>query len=505
MAFNYPADDAAAPRADQPWLEKTLAWISRWATWLLGLITIAGAVLRVYDLGDKALWLDESNIFWMSQGTLPEIVENNTSNNSAPPLFVLLIAAVLRLGTSEFALRAIPCVAGIALIPTVYLLARRYLDKPWALAAAILVAISPTQVIYSQQVREYSLAALLAAVLTLAAQAFMDRPERRQTLTLATVTVVALFTQYGLALLAAALAAVTVLWLVRSRQPGRIWGRWALVQLTALATVAAIVPLGLARQLADGKGGVTRTVQYLASGYWDRTTESPWGFVISRTESLSQFAFPGALFVFLLITGLLCAARDRSARPALAVVVASLAIAIGAALVHAYPFGGIRQAIFLTPMLYVMAAVGAAAIGTASQRWQPLVVIAALLAVVGLKGVRSHYGDVGLEPIPPLIAEFVRDRAPGDELYVSERTISAFRYYNRTSKLDWHAGLRVRRADSTSAVVQLDSLIQRPGRLWLLFGFVAYERAQVLLEQVAPGTRLTTVRTLGSGALYRVD
>lgn len=508
MAYNLPADDPAVPTADGPptlAVDKALAWISRWAPALLGAVVLGGAAVRIYDLGDKALWLDEANIFWFSQGTLSEILENNTRDNSAPPLFVLLIAAVRRIGTSEFALRAIPCIAGIALIPTVYLLARRYVEKPWALVAAALVALSPSQVLFSQQVREYSLTALLAAALTLATQAFMDRPEPRQTLTLSVVTVVAFFTQYGLALLAAALAIVTVLWLVRSRQPARIWGRWALVQVAGLASVAALVQLGLVRQLADGKGGVTRTVQYLASGYWDRSVETPWAFIITRAESLSQFAFAGALFLFLLLTGMLSAVRDQRARRGLVIVVASVTIAIGAALVHAYPFGGNRQAIFLTPMLYVMAAVGAAAMGTASRRWQPLAVIAALIAVTGLRGIWSHYVDEGYEPIPPLIAEFVQDRAPADELYVSARSISAFRYYNRKSRLDWHTGISVRRTDSTTAIAHLDSLIQRPGRLWLLFSDVRYERAEVLRDWISLSNRLTTVRTRGRSALYLVD
>jgi dolichyl-phosphate-mannose-protein mannosyltransferase len=504
VANDLPAGDAALPK-DQRSLQKPLVWISQLAPGLLGLITLAGAVLRIYDLGDKALWLDEASIFWTSQGTVSEILGNNSSGNSAPPLFVLLISAVLKLRTSELALRAIPCSAGIALIPTVYLLARRYVEKPWALAAAALVALSPSQVLLSQQVREYSLAALLAAAFTLATQAFLDRPEPRQTLRLAAVTVVALFTQYGLALLGAALAAVTVLWLVLTRQPARVWGRWALVQAAALASIAAIVQLGLARQLADGKGGVTRTVRYLAGGYWDRNVESPLAFIITRSEQLSSYAFPGAVFTLLLLTGMLSAAGDRSARRGLAIVVASLAVAIGAALVHAYPFGGLRQAIYLTPMLYVMAAVGAAAIGGASARWQPPVVIAALIAMIGLRGVRSYYLDVGKEPIPPLIAEFVERRAPGDELYVSNRTVPAFRYYNRESQLDWHGGIAVRTTDSTSAIAQVDSLIQRPGRLWLLFSDVPYERANVISDRFSVGGRLTTVRTLGSAALYLVD
>jgi 4-amino-4-deoxy-L-arabinose transferase-like glycosyltransferase len=504
VANNLPADDPSLP-AGQLSLERPLALISRWAPWLLGLTTLAGAALRIYHLGDKALWMDEASIFWTSQGTFSEILENNSSGNSAPPLFVLLISAVLKLRTSEFALRAIPCIAGIALIPTVYLLASRYVEKPWALAAAALVALSPTQVLLSQQVREYSLAALLAASLTLATQAFLDRPEPRQTLTLGAMTVVAVFTQYGLALLGAALATVTVIWLVRTRQPARVWARWALVQAAALASIAAIVQLGLARQLADGKGGVTRTVRYLAGGYWDRNVESPLAFIVTRSEYLSGYAFPGAVFLLLLITGMLSAAGDRSARRGLAIVVASLTIAIGAALAHAYPFSGTRQNIYLTPMLYVMAAVGAAAIGGAYARWQPLVAVSALIAVTGLRGVRAYHLDVGMEPIPPLIAEFVEGRALGDELYVSNRTVPAFRYYNRESPLDWHAGIAVRRSDSTSAVAQVDSLIQRPGRLWLLFSDVPYERANVITDRFSASGRLTTVRTLGSAALYLVE
>ena len=505
MADNLPADDPSLPAPGQRSLERALAWISRWAPRLLGLTTLAGAALRIYNLGGKALWLDEAEVFWMSQGTLSELLANNAAHNSAPPLFVLLMSSVLRFGTSEFALRAIPCIAGIALIPMVYLLARRHVEKPWALAAAGLVALSPAQVLLSQQVREYSLSALLAATLILATQAFLDRPERRQTVTLAAVTVAALFTQYGLALLAAALAVVAVVWLVLSRQPARVWARWTLVQTAALASVAAIVQLGLARQLADGKGGVTRSVRYLAGGYWDRNVESPLAFIISRSEYLSGYAFPGAVFVLLLVTGLLSAAGNRSARRGLAIVAASLAIAIGAALVHAYPFSGTRQNVYLTPMLYVMAAVGAAVIGGAAARWQPLVVVAALIAMTGLRGVRSYHLDVGMEPIRPLIAEFVDRRAPGDELYVSSRTVPAFRYYNRESRLEWHAGMAVRRSDSTSAVAQVDSLIQRPGRLWLLFSDVPYERANVISDRFSASGRLTTVRTLGSAALYLVE
>jgi len=508
MADTLGADDippGATGSGTATTMDQALAWISRRAPLLIGLVTLGGAVLRLYDLGDKSLWFDEANLFWISHGSVAEIVEHNVLGNSAPPLFALLLALVIRVGTSEIALRALACVAGIALIPAVYLLARRYVERPWALAAAVLVTLSPTQVTYSQQLREYSLAALMATLLVWATQAFLDRRGTRQAVTLAGISVIALFTQYGLALVVLALAVTSAVWLIVTRQPFTVWRRWILAQTVAGASAATLVPLGLARQLADGKGGVTRTIRYLASGYWDRDLQTAWAFVIDRSDGLARFTYPSVLFAFLLLTGILSALRDRTTRWHLALLLAPVAVFVAAALVHAYPYGGIRQNIVLTPMLYVVAAIGGAAIGTTSSRWQPVAALAVLLAALGLRGIRSFYVSDGMEPLRPLIAEHVARRAPGDALYVSSRAIPAFRYYTRASSLEWIAGVQVRSRDSSAAIVQLDSLLQQHRRLWLLFSDDHYERGDVLLKRITPSDRLTTVESRQSAALYLVN
>jgi uncharacterized membrane protein len=63
------------------------------------------------------------------------------------------------------------------------------------LFAALLVAVSPQQIVYSQQVREYSLTVLLASLVIIAAQTFLDRPGARQAWALGAAIVVAILTQ----------------------------------------------------------------------------------------------------------------------------------------------------------------------------------------------------------------------------------------------------------------------------------------------------------------------
>jgi len=136
--------------------------LERYSCVIIAMITLGGALLRVFDLGDKSLWLDEAVMFRIADGNLGHVLAENVLRNSAPPLFAVLLAGVARLGSSEAALRSLACLAGITTIPAIYLLCRRWVAAPWALFGAFLVALSPTQIAYSQQVREYSLTVLLA-------------------------------------------------------------------------------------------------------------------------------------------------------------------------------------------------------------------------------------------------------------------------------------------------------------------------------------------------------
>ena len=474
------------------------------AALLLLAVTIVGALLRLAYLGNKSLWYDEAVMYWIANGDLSHILSTNAARNSSPPLFALLLSGVLRLGSSEAALRAIACAAGIATIPAIYAIARRFVAVPWALFAALLMALSPQQILHAQQVREYTLTVLFASLLLLATAAFLERPGVRQAVALGTITLVSLFTHYGLGVLVAATGVVSVVTLIYLRQPARVWFLWLGVQVVGLATIAADVALGLPQQLAWGAGGVTRIASYLEAGFWDGSIRSLRRLVITQTERLFDFTFPGLLFVFLCVLGMSYALRSRRARLALPLFVTPILITFAAALAHLYPYNGYRQNLFLTPMFYVMAALGAEYLGDFRRSRLSTVVAAVLLAGYALQDSVAYYRWPGLEPLRPIVDELRQQVTPTDQVFVSVRSKEAFGYYVRGATLRWQAGKQFTR-DTAVAVAQLEELLRDPAPLWLVFSDPNYDGRGILLPRAQAARRVRVVKEVGGVALYRAE
>ena len=156
---------------------------------ILGCIVLLGAALRVYHLGQKSLWLDEAKLYWISQGTLHDydnlqgsfqrLIRQNAKFNSAPPLYAILVRYISKLGDREEILRSISCFAGIASIVGMYFLSIKFIDKKSAYFTSFLVAIAPTQVHYSQQLREYSLTFLFAILILTFFYTYLTKPNKR--------------------------------------------------------------------------------------------------------------------------------------------------------------------------------------------------------------------------------------------------------------------------------------------------------------------------------------
>jgi mannosyltransferase len=136
-------------------------------TLLLVLLTLAGAWLRLWHLGSKSLWIDEGAtvalarapwqhfawIWWYGEAALQTI-------------YFLLMRAWVHGGLSEAWLRLPSALFGIASIPLLYMVARKLMPAPAALAAAALLAFSPTHIYFSQEARSYTLAILLVLLAT---------------------------------------------------------------------------------------------------------------------------------------------------------------------------------------------------------------------------------------------------------------------------------------------------------------------------------------------------
>jgi uncharacterized membrane protein len=133
---------------------------------LIIFLTVAGAVLRFYNLGGEPLWYDEAVSYSRAVMPLSEAIEATILTDTMPPFFYLILHFMLSLGDSEFIIRLFPAICGILVIPLTYSIGKTIGGKKLAGIAALLVTISPLLVTYSQEARSYSLY-LLGATLAM--------------------------------------------------------------------------------------------------------------------------------------------------------------------------------------------------------------------------------------------------------------------------------------------------------------------------------------------------
>lgn len=139
---------------------------------LLLAITGLAALLRFYKLGEWSFWIDE--IFTINRvqahyGSLSEAFQNLPPNFFWTPISLLLTSGSLSLfGVSEWSARLVPALIGILSIPLIYIPVKRIFGPGIALISALLLAISPWHLYWSQNARFYTMLMLLFVLALLA-------------------------------------------------------------------------------------------------------------------------------------------------------------------------------------------------------------------------------------------------------------------------------------------------------------------------------------------------
>lgn len=171
------------------------------------LILLGGFVLRLYRLGANSLWYDETVSLFLAQSDLADLIRH-TAGDIHPPLYYLLLHFWGRLaGWSEFTAAFLSLWFGVLLIALVYRVSREWFaslrssllpGEPIALLAAFLVAASPYNIWYSQEVRMYTLGATLGllSVYFLRQALQQPKPFTPDFFAYAVVTVLGFYTLY---------------------------------------------------------------------------------------------------------------------------------------------------------------------------------------------------------------------------------------------------------------------------------------------------------------------
>ncbi|MCC6476044.1 glycosyltransferase family 39 protein [bacterium] len=125
--------------------------------WVILLITVAGALLRLPELG-YSFFGDEGFSLLRDSSQLVTDTEDRFR-----PLFFSLLYLWRQIGFSgEIGLRLLPLIFGIVQIPLAYLVGKKLRDERLGLIIAIVVAASPMLIEFSQELRMYSMITAIA-------------------------------------------------------------------------------------------------------------------------------------------------------------------------------------------------------------------------------------------------------------------------------------------------------------------------------------------------------
>ena len=222
-------------------------------------VCVLGAALRAATIGLQSFDYDESFTVAIVHGSLGHVLQRIPITESSPPLYYVLAWLWTRLfGIGEAGIRSLSVLLGTALIPVAFFVGRRLGSQRAGLIAALLVAVNPFLVWYSEEARTYALLALLSALSFWAFIRALDAPTARRLSLWAVASSAAILSHY----FAGFLVLPEAVWLVVSTRR-----RGAIVASGAVAAVAAaLIPLLISQ--ADN-----RTQWIEALPLWSRIKE----------------------------------------------------------------------------------------------------------------------------------------------------------------------------------------------------------------------------------------
>jgi mannosyltransferase len=216
------------------------------------MIVLLAAGLRFAHLDAQSFWNDEGNTARLVERTIPLIIEGAAGDIHPPGYYLILHGWRALTGETEYALRAYSALCGILTVAVVAAVGRQVAGRRAALGAALVLAVHPLAVYYSQEARMYAQLGL-ATALTLWVGTRLTRttstrifPRPRIILGLGLAVGLGLYTHYAYGLALVGLnAAFFLAWLAAGRGRWRLFAGWTLGHLLGGLAFLPWAPIAL--------------------------------------------------------------------------------------------------------------------------------------------------------------------------------------------------------------------------------------------------------------------
>ena len=516
------------------------------------LALVAAAALRFDGLGESSLGIDEARVAMWAQGSLAELFEKTATEHSTPILHPLALWLVSKVEATTFTVRLLPALGSTLTVAVLlFLLPSAGVSRRTAFLSGTLAAVSTRAVIHAHEVREYSLDALVAALLIVGLLRYVR--DGRPGLLLGSCLFLGPLVQYGVVLFGAAVLVTAALLPAPPTPPAnergfgaRLRARAPLLYPAALFAIGAALSYGttlhrqLLAQAARFEGGRPLLLKYLQEFYYGgHPVDLPalLRFLATGVGDLLLDQMAAPLVAASLVAGVWTLGLRRSRRKpraesrkdgpdsispngvspsrvsptsasplrvVLLLSAVSLAFAAFAAFAGIYPLGAGRHGTYLGPVIFVAAGSLLAAATTLTPprpggKREAALFLAVLGGIVAVGGAeyaaRTDYPGIGTgKRIARVLAAEAR---PYDSVYV---------YGDAVPITDFHLPPRIRRqtmkgGDSCFRNLRCTDWLARmardhpetPGRIWIVARTGSGPWLRESLRVRSPGLRLQTV------------
>jgi hypothetical protein len=433
-------------------------------------LVAVGVGLRIRQFAfRRSLWTDEAslafNILQRGYGGLTRPLD---VVQGAPIGFLWMEKTATELfGTSEYALRLVPLIAGIVSVVMFRDLANKVLPPLASGVALSLFAVSPALVYYSSEAKQYGVDVAVVVGLAWFLPWLLDGTlTTRKSLWWGAVAVVLVWCSFPAAFAAGGVSVVVVAVRFHRRQR---FGLPVFVASSLYWVVSFAIEYMVSLRQLHSNGGLL--------GYW-AFAFPPRPFGLGAT--LSWFghdvravaAYPWDLAVFPLVATLLIVGLTMLLwrRPPLGILIAILAgVMVVAGIAHDYPLAD-RMVLFSLP--FVCLALAATIL--VSRRAGIQLLFVGLVLVVSV----PELGSAASATVHPYTKTEVREayvyvqqhRRPGDALLIEWEGVTIFDYYNRTLGVNANGYFRSTGSSTSCDNGRQLAQLEQWKRVWLVFG-----------------------------------
>ena len=321
-----------------------------------GIVLLAAFVLRFYGLGDTSLWLDEAVYANNSHTDFFNFIGNTRNSNSAPILLPFLYWLFGESIRDPFSIRLMPAFFSLGSVLVTLLLPKVGVPRIIAFISSIWITFLPSQIQYSQEVREYSLSVFIALILLYGfLRGLMLLHEQRLPTIFLLSIIIAPLASYGLVFLSGILL---IIYFAIGYSQQRFMVRNNLIVASSFL-VSCFVSFVLTAKYQMGIG----KTWYLIDNYPPETSLASAKWIFHSLVNYFSFATGGlklGVFSALLILVFSCFIVARRLfllveSRIIIVWVGVLAASLALSFFGLYPFGGIRQHLFSTPLAILAA------------------------------------------------------------------------------------------------------------------------------------------------------